>query len=578
VGGGSGLLNQSYLQDKNGNVIQREATVGTESLYENFYYDADNRLCAVVLGGTGSCSSSTIVYGGTGNITNQPGVGTYTYPAPGQPQPHAVTSITGTFNGVTNPTFSYDGNGNMTARASSTPNIVWSSYNYPTSISASDATGSEEVQFKYGPDRQRWEQIYTGPSGTEQTYYVGKQLEVVFNGTTTNYRHYIYAGSEPVAVYSRTSAGTNTMSYFLEDHQGGVSSITSNAGASDVGQSWSAFGQMRDSASWSGTPTSTQLSSLSTYTRQGYTFQTWLGQSMGLNHMNGRVEDAILGRFLSPDPHIPDPTNAQSYNRYSYVNNNPLSNIDPTGFVAHKCLGGCASPSPDPVGGGVDGNPGVFTADGAIGAMELAAADTMGLSSSQILTASTTGLTIGGSANPIAAFDQWVSAAAGPAQSQNGNVGSLAFAPTAFVAPEVGVDVAVAVLTCPICVLVGGVLLPNSTASNDTTEDSSQAYVFHFTSAEAAAAILASGQIIPGAISGQIWVTPSPYPTATLAESQLALPATPAGFFAIPAQNLQTPVTWSTAQPKYGQPGGGVEGTTPVAIPIQGAVWVPFPQ
>src|ERR1700690_3001659 len=48
--------------------------------------------------------------------------------------------------------------------------------------------------------------------------------------------------------------------------------------------------------------------------------------------MNGRVEDAILGRFLSPDPHITDPTNAQNYNRYSYVLNNPLTFRDPTGF------------------------------------------------------------------------------------------------------------------------------------------------------------------------------------------------------------------------------------------------------
>jgi YD repeat-containing protein len=192
VGGGSGVLNQSYLQDKNGNVIQREATVGAASLYENFYYDADNRLCAIVLGGSGSCSSSTIVYDGgnpgPGNITNQPGVGTYAYPAAGQPRPHAVSSITGTFNGISNPTFSYDANGNMTDRASTTANINWSSYNYPNWIQASDVSGSEETQFYYGPDRQRWKQIYTGPSGTEQTYYVGPNLEVVFNGST-NYRH-----------------------------------------------------------------------------------------------------------------------------------------------------------------------------------------------------------------------------------------------------------------------------------------------------------------------------------------------------------------------------------------------------
>ena len=53
---------------------------------------------------------------------------------------------------------------------------------------------------------------------------------------------------------------------------------------------------------------------------------------MGLNHMNGRVEDSVTGRFLSADRFIPDPTDSQSYNRYSYVVNNPLSYIDPSGF------------------------------------------------------------------------------------------------------------------------------------------------------------------------------------------------------------------------------------------------------
>ena len=46
------------------------------------------------------------------------------------------------------------------------------------------------------------------------------------------------------------------------------------------------------------------------------------------------MEDAITGRFLSPDPHVQDLGNTQSFNRYSYVNNNPLSYADPTGFEA----------------------------------------------------------------------------------------------------------------------------------------------------------------------------------------------------------------------------------------------------
>jgi RHS repeat-associated protein len=297
-------------------------------------YDADQCLNCAALSST--CSTPTLTYdvgvAGPGNITSQSGVGTYTYPAAGQPRPHAVTSLTGTFNGITKPSFVYDANGNMTSRAGST--ITWSTYNYPTAISANDATGAEEVQLSYGPDRQRCKQIYTAPGTTENTYYVGGLVDMVFSGGVTNYRHYIYAGKEPVAVYSRTSASVNTVSYMLEDHQGGIANIASKSGTSDVNESFSAFGARRNPTTWSGAPTTGDLNTIAGLSRQGYTFQTWLGQSMGLNHMNGRVEDAILGRFLSPDPTIQDPSNAQNYNRYSYVNNNPLTFIDPTGFDA----------------------------------------------------------------------------------------------------------------------------------------------------------------------------------------------------------------------------------------------------
>jgi RHS repeat-associated protein len=369
VGSSTAVLNQSYLQDENGNIAQRQDN--NAGLTESFGYDADNRLTCTALSST--CTTATVAYdagvAGPGNITSQSGVGTYTYPAAGQPRPHAVTALAGTFNGIVNPSFAYDANGNMTNRASSSPNVSWYSYNYPASISATDVTGNEEVQFNYGPDRQRWKQTYTGgPNGTEFTYYIGGLVDLVFIGGVANYRHYIYAGGEPIAVYNRT-ASYNTMSYMLEDHQGGVSAILSPAGTSYVDESFSAFGQRRNPSTWSGSPNSTDLNTIAALSRQGYTFQTWLGQSMGLNHMNGRVQDAILGRFLSADPNTPDPTNAQSYNRYSYVNNNPVSHADPTGFAEcainaapntqWACTGtniyqfltpSSASDSPEPVG------------------------------------------------------------------------------------------------------------------------------------------------------------------------------------------------------------------------------------
>ncbi len=52
---------------------------------------------------------------------------------------------------------------------------------------------------------------------------------------------------------------------------------------------------------------------------------------MGIIHMNGRVYDPLIGRFMSADPFIQSPMDLQSYNRYAYVRNNPLTMSDPTG-------------------------------------------------------------------------------------------------------------------------------------------------------------------------------------------------------------------------------------------------------
>jgi len=64
---------------------------------------------------------------------------------------------------------------------------------------------------------------------------------------------------------------------------------------------------------------------------KGFTNHEMLDQ-LDLVHMNGRVYDPFVARFLSGDPVIQDPTNGQNYDRYSYVFNNPTNFTDPTGF------------------------------------------------------------------------------------------------------------------------------------------------------------------------------------------------------------------------------------------------------
>ena len=63
---------------------------------------------------------------------------------------------------------------------------------------------------------------------------------------------------------------------------------------------------------------------------RGFTGHEFLSD-FNLYNMNGRLYDPVVGRFLSPDPYIADPSFTQSYNRYSYVLNNPLKYNDPTG-------------------------------------------------------------------------------------------------------------------------------------------------------------------------------------------------------------------------------------------------------
>ncbi|MCA3000430.1 MAG: hypothetical protein ING75_17715, partial [Rhodocyclaceae bacterium] len=72
---------------------------------------------------------------------------------------------------------------------------------------------------------------------------------------------------------------------------------------------------------------------------RGYTGHEMLDQ-LDLVHMNGRIYDPLTARFMSADPILQDPMNAQSYNRYSYVLNNPTNLTDPTGFESQITVAG----------------------------------------------------------------------------------------------------------------------------------------------------------------------------------------------------------------------------------------------
>jgi RHS repeat-associated protein len=75
---------------------------------------------------------------------------------------------------------------------------------------------------------------------------------------------------------------------------------------------------------------------------RGYTGHEHL-LGVGLIHMNGRLYDPKLHRFLQPDNYVLDPYNSQNFNRYGYVYNNPLSHVDPSGeFIVESIIIGAS--------------------------------------------------------------------------------------------------------------------------------------------------------------------------------------------------------------------------------------------
>lgn len=297
----------AYTFDTVGNLLAR--TDNTQSLIEGFTYDELNRLLAY---SKNAATAQTYTYDEIGNLASKSDMGAYAYNTNGV-RPHAVANVTGptaTLN------YTYDANGNLLTGAGRT--VTWNSFNMPYQVTQ----GSSTLTYVYDPDHVRLREI--GPNGT--TIYLNPRLDmgghfekVINTNGVTEYKHYIYAGSIPVAVSTARSNGVNDTRFFHTDHLGSIAVVTNETGAVVARFSYDPFGNR------------TTVSGDATVTHHGFTGHE-LMEEVGLINMNGRIYDPALARFMSADPNIQAPGNGQNFNRYSYVFNNPLSYTDPTGY------------------------------------------------------------------------------------------------------------------------------------------------------------------------------------------------------------------------------------------------------
>src|SRR5690606_38518434 len=106
------------------------------------------------------------------------------------------------------------------------------------------------------------------------------------------------------------------------------SAVTDANGAVLVRPSFGALGERRG-ANWQGVPSSSDWAQINATTPRGFTDHEHL-DGLSLIHMNGRLYDPQVGRFVSGDPFVQAPFDGQSLNRYTYVLNNPLTFVDPS--------------------------------------------------------------------------------------------------------------------------------------------------------------------------------------------------------------------------------------------------------
>jgi hypothetical protein len=89
---------------------------------------------------------ATYAYNAIGNLTFKSDVGAYNYPAPGDPRPHGVVSVSGS---TINATFTYDAKGNLTGGNGLT--ITYTASNKTKTITR----GTTTISFEHDPEGQR---------------------------------------------------------------------------------------------------------------------------------------------------------------------------------------------------------------------------------------------------------------------------------------------------------------------------------------------------------------------------------------------------------------------------------------
>ncbi|REG97997.1 RHS repeat-associated core domain-containing protein [Flavobacterium aquicola] len=225
-------------------------------------------------------------------------------------------------------------------------NISYNTFKSPVLI---EDVGIDKISFTYNDGNDRSSMFYGGLQDDKllrtyrKHYSADGTMEVKQNTVTgvTEFVTYIGGDGYSAPVVLKSDGTTQNYLYLHRDYQGTIVAITNQAGTVVEKRLFDAWGNIVKVQDGSGNI----LAGLTVLDR-GYTGHEHL-QSVGLIHMNGRLYDPKLHRFLQPDNYVQQPENTQNYNKYGYCLNNPLKYTDPSGeiipFLAAVAIGAAVS-------------------------------------------------------------------------------------------------------------------------------------------------------------------------------------------------------------------------------------------
>jgi RHS repeat-associated protein len=196
-------------------------------------------------------------------------------------------------------TYVYDNNGNLLNDG--VTDYTYDSANRLTSFTNATTT----VTYRYNGLNDRLQETVNGIITTFTMDLNTGLTQALSDGTN----HYIYG-------FGRIAQVNTTTEYFLGDALGSVRQLVDSGGTVTLAKSYAPYGETRSSAGSGTSP---------------FAFTGEQVDASGLTYLRSRYYSGGTGRFISRDTWNGNANSPMSYNRWAYVNGNPINLTDPTG-------------------------------------------------------------------------------------------------------------------------------------------------------------------------------------------------------------------------------------------------------